>query len=344
MPKVSVIVPVYNAEKYLSQCVDSILAQTLNDIEIILVDDGSTDSSANMCDDYQKRDSRVKVIHKSNGRAAAARNAGMNIAQGDYIAFVDSDDWISPDMYEKMLEIGAEVCLCDYIRFQNDKNFPFTQPNIQNGLYDKTQIRQEIYPHLVMDGVEFPITISNWAMLIKRDIIIKNNLSYREDILISEDAPFGSEVLYCANTFAYLKEQYFYHYRITEGSASKTYKSWWWDSSLKINEEVEDFFGNCTDYDFTQQIKSNMFYLARAEIYYILNNKSISRQEQNKKIREVMNHPRVIRMMKDYDITGLPLSFKSIYWSIRYKSVFERRLVGMLSDIKQFLNHIIKSE
>ena len=340
MPKVSVIVPVYNAEKYLSECVDSILAQTLRDIEVLLVDDGSTDGSPALCDHYAKKDSRVHVIHKPNGRAASARNAGLKIAQGEYIAFVDSDDWIEPDMYEKMLVANAEVCLCDYVRFQGDNEFPFSQPNIRAGFYDKSQICKEIYPHLVMDGVEYPITISNWAMLIKRSIIQEHGLSYREDILISEDAPFGSEVLYCANSFAYLKNQHLYHYRITSGSASKTHQQWWWDSSLKINEETENFFNRCTDYDFAQQIKSNMFYLARAEIYYILADKSLSCKEQNAKIRSVMNHPRVVRMMEGYDTTGIPLSFKADYWSIRYKSIFFRRMISLISSFHTSIKSI----
>lgn len=334
MPKVSVIVPVYNAEKYMQECVGSILNQTLSDLELILVDDGSTDRSPALCDHYAAQDVRVKVIHKPNGRAASARNAGLRTATGEYVAFVDSDDWISPDMYEKMLQTGADVTLCDYVRFQSEKEFPFTQPSVAAGFYNKAQIREKIYPYLVMDGIEYPITISNWAMLIKRDIIVKNQLSYREDILISEDAPFGSEVLYCADSFAYLKGERFYHYRMTEGSASKTYKPWWWDSSLKINEETENFFSKCEDYDFTQQIKSNMFYLARAEIYYILCNQELSRKEQNRRIKAVMEHPRVVRMMLDFDVSPYSLSFRMLYWAIRYRSVALRRLVEMLSGMK----------
>lgn len=337
MPRVSVIVPVYNAEKYLQECVGSVLSQTLSDLELILVDDGSTDSSPALCDHYAVQDTRVKVIHKPNGRAASARNAGLRTATGEYVAFVDSDDWISPDMYEKMLQTGADITLCDYVRFQGEKEFPFTQPNVAAGFYNKAQIREKIYPHLVMDGIEYPITISNWAMLIKRNIIVKNQLSYRKDILISEDAPFGSEVLYYADSFAYLKGERFYHYRMTEGSASKTYKPWWWDSSLKINEETESFFSKCEDYDFTQQIKSNMFYLTRAEIYYILCNRELSRKEQNQKIRAVMENPRVARMMKDFDVSPYPLSFRMLYWSIRYRSVALRRFVEVLSGLRNII-------
>lgn len=337
MPKVSVIVPVYNAEKYLHECVNSILNQTLSDLELILVDDGSTDSSPVLCDQYAAQDARVKVIHKANGRAASARNAGLRAATGEYVAFVDSDDWISSDMYEKMLQTGADVTLCDYVRFQNEREIPFTQKSVVAGFYDKPQMREKIYPHLVMDGIEYPITISNWAMLISREIIIENQLSYREDIHVSEDAPFGSEVLYCANSFAYLAGARFYHYRMTNGSVSSTYKPWWWDSSLKINEETENFFSKCEDYDFTQQIKSNMFYLARAEIYYILSNRDLTRQEQNEKIRAVMKHPRVVRMMKGFNVSPYPLSFKMLYWSIRYQSVVLRRLVKLLSSTRDIV-------
>lgn len=340
MPKVSIIVPVYNAERYLYECVDSILNQTLADIEVILVDDGSTDSSPAICDAYAQSDSRVKVIHKPNGRAASARNAGIRVASGEYIAFVDSDDWIDPEMYEQMMSTKADVTLCDYVRFQGEKEFPFTQPNVSAGFYDKAQIREKIYPYLVMDGIEYPITISNCVMLIRRDVIVKNRLSYREDIHISEDAPFGSEVLYCANSFAYLKGEQFYHYRITDGSASRTYKDWWWESYLKINEETEDFFSKCVDYDFTQQIKSNMFYLARAEIYYILSDRSITKKEQNRKIRAVMHHPRVVRMMQGFDVSPYPLSFKMIYWSILYQSIVARRFIGFISKMRSMARRI----
>ena len=157
MPKVSVIVPVYNAERYLAQCVDSILAQTLQDMQVILVDDGSTDSSPAICDAYAGKDRRVQVIHKVNGRAASARNAGLRAAAGEYVAFVDADDWISPEMYEAMLAEGADVCLCDYVRFRGSEEFPFSQPNVAQGFYDRAAMREQIFPHLVMDGVNFPL-------------------------------------------------------------------------------------------------------------------------------------------------------------------------------------------
>ena len=113
---ISVIVPVYNVERYLRRCVDSILAQTCRDLEIILVDDGSTDGCPSICDGYAAADSRVKVIHKANGGLSDARNAGLEIASGEWVGFVDSDDFIMPEMYETLLracvEHGVSIAMC----------------------------------------------------------------------------------------------------------------------------------------------------------------------------------------------------------------------------------------
>ena len=104
-PRISVIVPVYNVEQYLPRCVESILAQTYENLEILLVDDGTKDNSGAICDAYARQDARVKAIHKKNGGLSSARNAGIDAATGEYLSFVDSDDWIEPDMYEKMMAL-----------------------------------------------------------------------------------------------------------------------------------------------------------------------------------------------------------------------------------------------
>lgn len=120
MPEVSIIVPVYRVEPYLRKCVDSILTQTLTDLELILIDDGSPDNCGAICDEYARQDARVLVIHQQNAGVSAARNAGLDAARGDYIGFVDSDDWIEPEMYATMLrtakESGADVVVCG-VRF-----------------------------------------------------------------------------------------------------------------------------------------------------------------------------------------------------------------------------------
>ena len=104
-PLISVIVPVYNVAAWLPRCVDSVLTQTYQNLEILLIDDGSTDASGEICDAYAEKDPRIRVIHKKNGGLSSARNAGLDVSNGQYIGFVDSDDWIEPEMYEKMLAL-----------------------------------------------------------------------------------------------------------------------------------------------------------------------------------------------------------------------------------------------
>ncbi|MGL5904566.1 MAG: glycosyltransferase family 2 protein, partial [Cetobacterium sp.] len=115
-PKISIIVPVYNAENYLEKCIDSVLNQTFRDFELILVNDGSLDSSGAICDEYSQKDKRIIVIHKKNGGQSSARNAGLDIVKGEYIGFVDSDDWIEPEMYEilynNIFETHSDISIC----------------------------------------------------------------------------------------------------------------------------------------------------------------------------------------------------------------------------------------
>ena len=117
--KISIIVPVYKVEKYLSKCIESILAQTFQDFELILVDDGSPDLCGDICEEYALKDSRIKVLHKENGGLSDARNAGIELAQGEYLAFIDSDDYVAPDMYETLYSLAqeyqAEIAVCNAV-------------------------------------------------------------------------------------------------------------------------------------------------------------------------------------------------------------------------------------
>ena len=116
---ISVIIPVYKVEKYLDRCLESIVNQTYKNLEIILIDDGSPDNCPAICDEYAQKDSRIKVIHKANGGVSSARNKGIDVATGDYIGFVDSDDWIEPDMYETLIknaeQYNSDISRCSYV-------------------------------------------------------------------------------------------------------------------------------------------------------------------------------------------------------------------------------------
>ena len=120
MPQISVIVPVYNAEKYLHRCIDSILAQTFSDFELLLIDDGSKDNSGRICDEYAAKDSRIRVFHKKNGGVSSARNMGLDNAKGDWITFVDSDDWVKQDyLYSMISQPDADLIMSSFDIIEN---------------------------------------------------------------------------------------------------------------------------------------------------------------------------------------------------------------------------------
>lgn len=195
--RISVIVPVYNVEDYLPKCLDSILAQTYQNLEIILVDDGSPDRSGEICDQYAERDSRVAVIHKANGGVCAARNVGLDAATGEMIGFVDSDDWIEPDMYEvlleKMQEHGADI--------------------VQSGMEsDGSKSVEECLRRLVcMDNIEV------WRNLYRSEVI--GSVRFSERLRSSEDLLFNYQVFKRARKCFYIGESK-YHHCYVQGSLS----------------------------------------------------------------------------------------------------------------------------
>jgi glycosyltransferase involved in cell wall biosynthesis len=166
-PNISIIVPIYNVEPYLRRCVDSLLGQTYADFELILVDDGSPDNCGAICDEYAAMDARVRVIHKPNGGLSDARNAGMEIAQGKYIAFVDSDDWAAPDYLERMLEAmqktGADICECDILRTYGEEDVP-PSADTTPAVFETEKAMSE----LINDGVFHQYV---WNKLYRREII-----------------------------------------------------------------------------------------------------------------------------------------------------------------------------
>lgn len=171
-PKISVIVPVYKVEPYLRKCLDSIVGQTYRNLEIILVDDGSPDNCGAICDEYAARDERIKVIHQPNGGLSAARNTGLDIATGEYIGFVDSDDWIEPDMYEYLLsgarQTEADIAVCGIfeelpnrqnIRCWHEAETFDTESGLKELLLRKKYSHSawdKLYRRTLFDGVRFP--------------------------------------------------------------------------------------------------------------------------------------------------------------------------------------------
>lgn len=210
---VSIIVPVYNVEDYLARSVDSVLSQTYNNLEIILVDDGSTDMSGAMCDSFAEQDNRIRVIHKKNGGLSDARNAGIEIAAGDYIGYVDSDDWIEPDMFELMVtnceKYGAEVAACRYSRVYGD----YTVNESTDLILHMT--RDEALETYICENVERPIYNSVWSKLFKRELV----KDYRFPVgKKSEDIMYTTKAFCNMNSCVYIDKALYNYVCDREGS------------------------------------------------------------------------------------------------------------------------------
>ena len=213
--KISVIVPIYNVEQYLRRCIDSIINQTYKNLEIILVDDGSPDNCGQICDDYAKKDTRIKVIHKKNGGLSDARNVGLEVCTGDYISFVDSDDWIELNTYEIMMksmnEYNADMVVSNINYVYKDK---------VESKYSEDKIRcfnkEEAMKELIKDGLVQAVV---WNKLYKRVVI--DNLRFKVGKL-NEDEFFTYKICAKAERIVYIPEA-LYQYRQREDSIMGTY-------------------------------------------------------------------------------------------------------------------------
>ena len=216
VPLISVIVPIYNVEKYLSQCLDSIRNQTYKNMEIILVDDGSTDRCPQICDDYEKIDSRIKVIHKSNAGQGEARNSGMEIATGKYFAFVDSDDVVLPQMYEALFDsivrTNSDVAACARIQIHENDGIPTINYELDIELEKiKVYTGREATKELLQGHRIFKNAV--WDKLYKRELF--DDIKFRS--VYAEDREIMYKLLYSSKNVCYLGLK-LYGYRQRQGS------------------------------------------------------------------------------------------------------------------------------
>ncbi|MBR1676338.1 MAG: glycosyltransferase [Clostridia bacterium] len=324
MPKISVIVPIYKVEQYLKKCVDSILKQTFKDIEVILVDDGSPDNCPRLCDEFAEQDNRIKVIHKQNGGVSAARNSGLDIATGEYIAFVDSDDYIESNMYSSMINIAekynSDIVMCDCIKDFSDHSEIYSH-DIREGFYNFNQLKEEYYPHLlIMENVEYPATISNCLLLFKRELL--NNDSYKirylDGVRFSEDLLFGAQIMLNAKSFFYMKGECFYHYVMNLTSATHVYQKDKWNDYIKLYENAERYFLKSGIANIRLQLdKMLLFFLYNA----VGEAKCAGLQKEEKKmlIKSILNDSHTLEMFKRIRISKLPISWKLKIITYQYK-------------------------
>lgn len=221
--KVSIIVPVYNVLSYLPKCLESLIHQSIQEKEIIIVDDGSTDGSSQLVDEYAKKEPCIKVIHKENGGLMSAWTTGVKVAQGEYIGFIDSDDFASLDMYEslyyKAVENDVDIVISNYIINGKIKG---THP-LKDGKYVGNELRKEIQEHVFPSPHTYSISMSRMPKLFRRNIII-DNLKYTECLSRTfEDRYIVPAAILSAKSIYYTSEAYYY-WMLRKGSNHGKYK------------------------------------------------------------------------------------------------------------------------
>ena len=209
-PLISIIVPVYKTEQYLPQCIESILAQTYKNLEIILIEDGSPDNCGAICDKYAAQDKRIVVVHKENGGVSSARNVGLKIAKGEYIGFVDSDDYIAPDMYEYLYGLivreNVGIAMCNFYQEKNYNWKVISQIDQMEKKYSNLQI--------------FNVTLWTYLMNKLFKNVVLSNMRFKEGLSFGEDALFLFQVLQQSDCIVSNKAKYYYRDNLTSATSS----------------------------------------------------------------------------------------------------------------------------
>lgn len=214
---ISIIVPIYNVEKYLRQCIESILSQTYGNLEIILVDDGSEDSCPAICDEYASRDSRIVVIHKANEGLVSGRKAGIKRATGKYVQCVDGDDWIEPQMTESLHELmireDVDLVMCGHYEDYGDHRKP-VKHGFEAGRYGAEELKSVVFPRMICGEhfFQWGLFPSMWDKMYKREMLMHYQLGVDESITMGEDAACNYPLLSNAESI-YISDECLYHYR-----------------------------------------------------------------------------------------------------------------------------------
>ncbi len=265
MKKISVIIPVYNVEAYLNRCIDSVLAQTHKNLQIIIVDDGSPDKCPQICDEYALKDDRITVVHKDNGGLASARNAGLAKVEGDYVFFLDSDDWLEANGLELLVRKIEEYDV-DFVKYRAIRTgWPGLPENaacmvekvreLTEGYYSRERIVKEIYPRLIATSqLTMGAVVGAWGALYKTKFLSENNLVFYEEVKFSEDLVFSANVVRKAKAFYFIDQPCVYHYFFNPSSISKSFRAGRWDSCKSLITFCTRDFQADEEYDFSTEL------------------------------------------------------------------------------------------
>lgn len=340
---VSVVVLIYNVEKYLAACVDSIVAQTYKNLEIILVDDGSMDSSGKMCDEYAKKDARVRVIHKENGGSSSAREAGISSAEGKFITLVDGDDWIDPETIEEcvktLYEKDVECVLYSYSKELPDRSLPthiFDGDKVFRGEEAEDKVYRRLFG-IVDDELAHPeklCPVGSCCMKLYRVEDAKKGKFYPvAEVGSAEDALFNMYALYGVQSYAYI-DKCFYHYRKISSSLTNTYRpnlmnQWNRLYDLMAETILEKGLGERYSVALENYMALNLIGFGANE----LSNKNAGFFYKKRKIKEYISQERIANAYSKLDTAEMSFKWRVFVFFARHKFAFLLTLVFFAINI-----------
>lgn len=283
----SIIVPIYNADKYLKICIDSILNQTYKDFELILVDDGSKDCSPQICDEYALKDNRVKVIHQENAGVSSARNSGLNFCSGQFIAFVDADDYIGEKFFQKLLneiQIGADIIICGYTccrKQQLEQVFPYAP-------------REFDLPTLKENYDSYKITNSVCTKLYRHELV--GDIRFNDKVSMGEDLLFNLQYYNNCRNFACIQEADYYYDCTNQNSAMHNFKAEYIICQKLLYSELKKFkYGKVI---FTNDMEDKATLSTFIDYLQCISAQKLSRREKKEYQKEIYNDELFITLCK----------------------------------------------
>ena len=330
---VSVIIPVYNTEKYLEKCVRSIMEQTYRKLEILLIDDGSTDGSGALCDKLACRDERIKVVHKVNGGAAAVRNLGIELATGEYILFLDSDDWLELDAVRVLVahanQSKADIVRFNYVREYEGKSVSKKNTILEERIYsgeECKEVRRQILGLTGKSLLHFEnmrFLASSGFNLYRRSLLVNSGVQFVpiQQIGSFVDGLFNFSVFSKVECFEFI-DRPFYHYRKTnEGAATANYRKNYVNRQLILFEMLGDIIEEENSWDFYREAFQNHLVYSTMEIAFnALRNKAPCREKYTE-IKDVLNHPVFVEAYKNFNLKYLGWKWKVYFFFVKHSMV-----------------------
>lgn len=330
MYKVSIIVPIFNVERYLKRCMDSLLSQSLRDIEIIMVDDGSSDNCPQLCEKYKDMYSNIKVVHKKNEGLGFARNSGLEVAEGDYVAFIDSDDFVDIDMFQHLYEYAiknnCDAVFCGYNIYKDAENIRKIQENASYVLRcGNNEVKKVL---LDMVGAEpyyhsdAKLLMSVWRAIYSRKVIENNNLRFvSERIYIAEDIIWHIDFLPCCQCVG-LIPQTCYYYCENGTSLTRTYRADRFKKELFLYHTQEDKLHKI-GYDnaefktrLNRQLLMKMRVCILQQVTFL---KQLGYINARRNIRDIVKTPEIQMIMKTYPYRLLPMRHKLFFLLVKFR-------------------------